>query len=139
MIDGTTEPGARALDRLGRELVIWLTTVAPSGQPQSAPVWFLWEDDAILVYSVKGSARARNIAGQPRVALNLNSSPGGGDLVVLEGEAVLDPSIPASSDHPAYAAKYRPLLDEYGWTPEYFATEYPDPIRIRVTKARVGG
>jgi hypothetical protein len=30
--------------RLKSEPMIWLTTVTPSGQPQSTPVWFLWQD-----------------------------------------------------------------------------------------------
>ena len=34
---------AAAAARLRTEPVIWLTTVARSGQPQSTPVWFLWE------------------------------------------------------------------------------------------------
>jgi len=37
---------AAAAARLQTEPVIWLTTVTPSGQPQSTPVWFLWEDDS---------------------------------------------------------------------------------------------
>jgi PPOX class probable F420-dependent enzyme len=138
MIDGSTAAGARALERLERELVIWLTTVSPSGQPQASPVWFLWDDGEIIVYSLKGAPRARNISGHPEVALNLNSTPSGGDVVSLEGVARLDPDAPSSATYTDYALKYRALLDEYGWTPEYFAREYPDAIRIRVTRVRVG-
>ncbi len=35
---------AAAAGRLQSEPIIWLTTVTPSGQPQSTPVWFLWQD-----------------------------------------------------------------------------------------------
>jgi hypothetical protein len=35
MIDPTTKAGARAAERLERELILWLTTVSPAGQPQA--------------------------------------------------------------------------------------------------------
>jgi PPOX class probable F420-dependent enzyme len=101
-------------------------------------VWFLWEGGEILVYSVKGSLRVRNLAMHPKVALHLNSTPRGGDVVTLEGEARLDPGAPSSADVPAYAAKYRAMILESGWTPESFARDYPDAIRVRVTRATAG-
>ena len=39
-------------DRLRSNLIAWLTTVRPDGQPDSVPVWFLVrEDETILVYT----------------------------------------------------------------------------------------
>src|SRR5262245_14743119 len=38
-----------AADRLRAEPIIWLTTVAPSGQPQSTPVWLLREGGRFLI------------------------------------------------------------------------------------------
>ncbi len=45
MLDTTTDAGARAESRLREEMIIWLTTVLSDGQPQSVPVWFLWEGE----------------------------------------------------------------------------------------------
>jgi hypothetical protein len=41
MIHFSGELGARAQERVATELVIWLTTVAPSGTPHPRAVWFL--------------------------------------------------------------------------------------------------
>ena len=54
MPDDSTEIGARAERRLREEEIAWLTTVRADGQPQSVPVWFLWDGDAFLIYSQPG-------------------------------------------------------------------------------------
>ena len=50
MLDTTTEAGGRAERRLREEKIAWLATVRADGQPQSVPVWFLWDGEAVLVY-----------------------------------------------------------------------------------------
>jgi PPOX class probable F420-dependent enzyme len=60
--------------RLRHNLIAWLTSVRPDGQPVSVPVWFLVRDDStILVYSQPGKAKLRNLAGNPRVSLALDA------------------------------------------------------------------
>jgi len=45
----------RVEDRLRHNLIAWLTSVRPDGQPVSVPVWFLMRDDeTILLYSRSG-------------------------------------------------------------------------------------
>ncbi|MGH4011944.1 MAG: nitroreductase/quinone reductase family protein [Pseudonocardiaceae bacterium] len=52
--------------RLRSNLMIWLTTVSPSGRPESVPVWFLRRDDeTLLVYSQPGKPKLRNIRANP--------------------------------------------------------------------------
>jgi PPOX class probable F420-dependent enzyme len=121
--------------RLGDATVIWLTTVSPQGQPQASPVWFLWQDGRFLVYSLAESPRVRNLRANPRVALNLDGDGRGGAVVTIEGTADLQPDGPPSTEVPAYLDKYRPLIAEYGWTPESFARDYP--LRIVITPTRL--
>lgn len=127
---------ARAERRLQDELIIWLTTVTPSGRPQTSPVWFLWDGETILVYSKAGTARTRNIEANPAVSLNLDGDGQGGSIVAIEGTANIDLDAPPPADIAEYAAKYRAKIDAYGWTLESFARDYPIPIRISPTRAR---
>ncbi len=135
--DPATEAGAQVIERLERELIAWLTTVSPAGQPQSSPIWFLWADGDILMYSRLGAPRTRNVAAQPRVSLNLNTDGDGDEVVTFEAEARIDPDAPPASAVPGFIAKYRRLLDEYGWSAEKFSADYPTTIRIRPTRLRL--
>lgn len=126
----------RAADRLDLESIGWMTTVAPSGTPQTSPVWFLFDGETILVYSLAGTARTANIAANPRVSFHLDGDGLGGAVVVIEADAAIDDGAPKCYDLPAYMDKYRKFMDNYGWTPEYFSEKYPVPIRITPTRVR---
>lgn len=132
-IDDAT--GRHAARRLRQDLIAWMTTVSPAGQPQTSPVWFWWDGDEFRVYSLE-SARVRNIEENPKVTLNLDGNGIGGDIVIVEGEAIVDRSLSSAAADEEYVAKYRHRMDENGWTPEWFATHYPVPIRIHPTRYR---
>ena len=132
-IDRTTEAGARTAQRLEDDRIGWLTTVRSDGTPQTSPIWFWWDGEEFLIYSLE-SARARNIEHQGRVSLNLDGNGMGGDIVVVEGTATIDRSLPSAADHAEYLEKYKPVMDGYGWTPEWFAERYSAPIRVFPTK-----
>jgi PPOX class probable F420-dependent enzyme len=137
--DPDSPAGARAMRRLTSERIAWLTSVSPAGQPQSFPVWFLWEDGGILIYSDHRAKRNANIAANPRVALHLDTDAGGGDVVVVEGEAHVDPGTPPVTGHAAYLAKYGDWIDAQLGGGAAMAEVYSVPIRIRPTRIRASG
>jgi len=130
------DPDSRAATRLRDERVIWLTTVRKNGQPQTSPVWFLWDGATFLIYSKPDVGKLANITANPRVSLNLDGNGQGGDIVVLEGTAALAPDAPPAHEHPAYVAAYAPLIKRNGWTPESFASDYSVALRITPTRVR---
>ena len=136
-LDPSTKADARALARLATEKIAWLTTVNAEGQAQSSPLWFLLVDDAIFLYSRKDAPRNRNIRGNPRVAFNLHTDAGGGDIVSMEGTARIDPDGPLCSSNPAYLAKYGEMLKDEGG-PEFMDREYPVSVWITPTRWRAG-
>jgi len=124
-------------ERLGGELVVWMTTVNASGQPQTSPVWFVVQDEVIVVYSLGKTPRARNIEANPQVCLNLNSTPSGGEVVIIEGSAEIFHDGPPANEDAQYVTKYSEPMADLGMTPESFATDYPVRIHIRPTRLRV--
>lgn len=137
MLDTTTEAGGRAERRLGEEEIAWLTTVRQDGQPQSGPVWFLWDEGAFLIYSQPGRQKLRNIARNPRVELNLNSNPHGGDVVRVEGTAAVVEDAPPASEVPDYVEKYRGAMARIGFDPEGFAEAFAVPLIVTPTRWQV--
>jgi PPOX class probable F420-dependent enzyme len=137
-LDASTKLGARALDRLESELMGWMTSINPDGQPQTSAVWFLWRDGSVVVYSHVRAPRNANVEANPLVSFNLNTSPDGEDVVTMEGTARIDLSLPPSSEDPAYQAKHRHMIEQYGWTAAWLAENYPIPIVITPTRWRLG-
>jgi len=121
--------------RLETELIIWFATVSPDGRPVVVPVWFLWDKKSFLIYSVPG-VKVRNVQGNPKVELHLNSTPDGGDIVRIDGTARVLKRQPPAYRVPAYIRKYTSLIKSYSWTPESFSAEYHVPIRVNAEKYR---
>lgn len=136
-VDFSGELGARALQRLEAEQVIWLTTVAPSGMPQPRPVWFLWDGGAFLIYSRPNARKLEHIARNPQVALHFNCTLDGDDIQVFLATATIDRHPPLVQDVAAYIAKYRAGIEDIGMTPETFSAAYS--VLLRAVPARLRG
>ncbi len=126
-----TAINTRVQKRLREEESAWITTVRRDGQPQPVPVWFLWDGESFLIYSPPDRQKLRNISGNPRVALNLNSSRYGADVVRVEGEAEILEDFPPATGVPEYLEKYREGIARIGLDPEGFARSYSVPVRVR--------
>lgn len=117
--------------RLETEQVVWLTTVRADGMPQPTPVWFVWDGESFLIYSRPATQKLKNIAGNPRIALNFNSDAQGNEVFIVWGEATVDATAPLVTNLPAYVEKYREGIKDIGMTPEVYANTYSVAIRIR--------
>jgi len=129
-----TDRRARVDARLQTNLMAWLTTVNAAGRPDSVPVWFLLrDDDSILVYSQPGKAKLRNIDGNPNVALGLDVTDIGRDVIRVDGTAVRVPDYLPADRVPEYAAKYTERIAAIFGTVERFAEAFSEAIVITVS------
>ena len=135
MLDETTEFGARAARRLREEIIGWLTTVTPDGQPQPVPVWFVWDGDrSVRLYSQPGKRKLKNIEANPKVSLSLDSDGLEADIVVVWGELRVSDDPPADQ-FPEYVEKYRGRIEALRWkSPDVYAKDFSVPLRIDVTR-----
>jgi PPOX class probable F420-dependent enzyme len=123
-----------AEQRLRDHVAGWLTTVNPEGQPQSTPVWFLWDGSTFLIYSRPDTPKLRNIAANPKVSFHLDGEEEGAHVVTVEGTAEIVQDQPPADRVEPYVEKYRDPIGKLGWTPQSFAADYSVPLRITPTR-----
>ncbi len=122
--------------RLAGEPIGWLTTVNPGGQPQSSPVWFIWDGESLWLRSQPRAGKVRNVEANPGVAFHLADDGHGGSIVTIEGRASVD--VDAGDLMGAYLAKYdQAIRGALQTTPEQLAADYSTTIRITPTRTRV--
>jgi PPOX class probable F420-dependent enzyme len=134
--DPSSDFGAQVSRRLRESKVIWLTTVGKDGTPQPNPIWFIRQDDRILVYNRADANRLVHLRERPRVALNLNSDEGGDDIVVLTGSAEILTDQPGPDQNDEYLAKYGDDMARISGDAQQFAAVYFVPVLITVDRVR---
>ena len=82
--------------------------------------------------------KVRDIEANPKVTLHFNTTPDGGDVVRIDGEAKRLRRQPPAYKVPKYIRKYAALVKSYGWKPESFSREYHVALRVRPTRFRLG-
>lgn len=89
-------------ERLAASRNYWLTTNGRDGAPHAAPVWGAVVDSVLYLYSERRTAKAKNLAADPRSVVHLES---GDDVVIVHGVLA---DVGAPSDVPDVVA----ALDE---------------------------
>ena len=118
-------------------VVAWLTTVAPDGRVQSSLISFLFDGSDLVFYSRPDTPKMRNIAHSPRVSFHLQSDPYGDHMLIIEGTAEIDETLPPLDTHEPYVAKYREPHAHWGLDFTQTARDFSVPIRIRPTRVRL--
>jgi PPOX class probable F420-dependent enzyme len=135
-MDFDSRLGRKALRKLKREHVVWLTSVDDQSRPQPRPVWFHWNAEEVLIFSQPNAGKVRQIAARPQVALHFNSDESGNEVVVFLGEARVLREPLAPERMKAYLRKYRSGIVDLEMTPASFQAEYSVPILVRPTTLR---
>lgn len=123
-------------DLLESEQVAWLTTVAASGTPQPTIVWFVWDGDAITVFSQPDSKRIHNLKENGRVSFHFNTDKTGSFEAVITGPTILIADGANAEAARLIPKKYGAALESLGMTPERFFADYSIAIRIEPKRIR---
>jgi len=138
MLDLNSKFGRVVKKHLKDDYFIWLTTVDSKGTPQPRPVWFIWEDDSVLVFSQPNAFKVKHIKNNPNVSVHFNTKDELGEqhVIVLTGDAFFDTMSPPAHEVKAYMKKYKGGITGLKMTPEEFGNEYSRAIRIKPTEVR---
>jgi PPOX class probable F420-dependent enzyme len=126
-------------DLLERPIVVALATVMPSGQPQVTPVWCSYDGNYILVNTVRGRLKERNMQANPRVTLLAVDPTDPYRWIEIRG-SVDEITEEGAVDHiNALAKSYRGRDDYYAPMPEQRYNETRVIYKIRPTHITHGG
>lgn len=136
MINWNSKLGQRAAQRLDTEFVIWLTTVGQTGLAHPRPVWFIWDGEALLIYSQPNTKKLEHIAHNPNVVVHFDGGPKGLDVQVFAGTAEIVPNPTPADRVSTYVQKYGQEIRNLGATAEEFAQGYSVAIRVKPNHLR---
>jgi len=123
----------RVLPMLADERVVWLSTVRPDGTPHLVPTWFLWDGEALLVWSKAHAVKVRNLRANPRLMVAVGDPDEHFNVGLIEAQAELGES--ASTTIPdAFFAKYAAELGDTGFDAAGFRATYTQAVRIMPTR-----
>ena len=77
-------------DLLDRPLVAVLTTLMPGGQPQTQPVWFSFEDGAVLVNTMRERQKGRNLERDRRATILIIDPANSNRWIEIRGDVEIE-------------------------------------------------
>jgi PPOX class probable F420-dependent enzyme len=130
-------------DLLDGDACVALTTIMPGGQPQITPVWCNREEDYVLLNTMRGFRKEKNMRGNPKVTLlaydpkhPLRSIEIRGTIIDMTEEGALD-----HLDQLTQLYMHRPDARFFGDSipARLQATYVPVKIKVAPTHVRVEG
>ena len=102
--------------------IAFLATIMPDGSPQVTPIWFNTDGDYILINTVKGRTKDRNMRARPQIALAIMDPNSVYRYMQIRGQ-VSDITEENAREHiNILAGKY---MDD-----AYFELNTPDEVRV---------
>lgn len=133
LLDRNRPDDAHTDTRLTDEPVIWLGTTCPDARPHHVPVWFYWRDPEVLLFSMPGTRKLRNLRRNPQVTLTLDSAALGQDIVLAEGRALLDADDAVEEIARPFADKYAAMLGN-STNLEQWRRTFSAPVLVTVSR-----
>lgn len=56
---------------LESDAIAFVSTIGPRGEPQTTPLWFLWDDGQLRFSLVEGRQKLRNLRRDPRLSVTV--------------------------------------------------------------------
>jgi PPOX class probable F420-dependent enzyme len=130
-------------DLIDGPYTVVLTTVMPDGQPQSTPVWCNRDGDYVLINTMRGFRKAKNMRTNPKVTLLVFSAENPRHNIEIRGTVVemTEENAVEHLDQLTQLYLNDPNAKFFGncIAPELRATHTPVRIKIAPTRVRLEG
>jgi PPOX class probable F420-dependent enzyme len=117
---------------LSKPYVAVLATISPRGRPQATPIWYLLEDDHILVNTSRGRVKLQNLEANPYATLTVVDPVNVYSWVQIQGRTVQFDQQNGARDIDRLSVRYtgKPYRYPSGARPEDRVTIVIRPLRI---------
>lgn len=125
--DPTRPDQRKAIDLLESRTIAWLTWVGQDAAPHGVPVWFLWHDGRVVVFSEPGTAKVAAVRRGSPVLVHLETGAFGNEVVILNGSAEISDRDAASwlaEFRERYEWKYAAAIADFGMPLDDITTQY---------------
>ncbi|MBK6326118.1 MAG: pyridoxamine 5'-phosphate oxidase family protein [Chloroflexi bacterium] len=123
----------RARAVLSEPVIVRFTTMRPDGYPHTVPVWFMLDNDDLLVFSLREARKVANATAVPRGCLSIGGDPAGSPCYLIDGDLTLeddpDHSVATRITH-HYEAPEDAAKDLAAWQDESFVVLRLKPRRV---------
>ncbi|MBC8508431.1 MAG: PPOX class F420-dependent oxidoreductase [Chloroflexi bacterium] len=99
-----------------------LATIMPDGTPQATPVWFSTDGEHILINSLKGRVKDRNMRANPNIAISILDPDDVLKFLQVRGK-IVEITEEGGWDHIDYLAKKYTGAEKFTWG-------QPDDVRV---------
>jgi PPOX class probable F420-dependent enzyme len=121
------------IDLLQRPIVAALSTLMPSLQPQTTPVWFSFDGDKIWINTARNRQKDFNMMERPRVSILIIDPRDPYRYMEVRGEVVEETEEGAVDHINQLSAAYRNKPDYYATNPKKRETETRVIYKIKPT------
>lgn len=80
----------RVREVLARPVIVNITTVRPDGYPHTVPVWFMYDDGDLVLFTSRTSRKVSNVEVNPKGCLAIGGDPVGSPAYVIDGDFVIE-------------------------------------------------
>ncbi|MDP9026143.1 MAG: PPOX class F420-dependent oxidoreductase [Actinomycetota bacterium] len=103
----------KVLDLLRHRGITYLATLMPDGSPQLTQTWVDTDGEFVIINTVEGHQKIRNIRRDPRVAVSVADPQNTRDFVQLRGQVVRETTEGAVEHIEMLSQRY--LGEPYSW------------------------
>lgn len=114
-----------------------LAYVWTDGTPRIVPIWFHWNGRELVLGTPPGAPKLKALRQNPRVAVSINSNTWPYKVLLIRGDAALDPVEGVSQEYAAAAQRYFGAEGGQAWVDQVRASGAP-MTRVVITPRWVG-
>ncbi len=118
---------------LNEPVIVRFTTICPDGYPHTIPVWFMLDEDDLVLFSLRDNRKVKNALANPKGNIIIGGDPVGSPCYLIDGDLTVE-----DDPHHHMAARITQHYEAPDKAQEYLQSwQKEDFVVLRLTPRRV--